>query len=474
LAVKARWATGLMGFLCAALPAQAQTVEQEISAHRFAPAAGPRNLLVSRGARSDGHMAYSAGAVLAYAQNPFTVTSCPGGVVACSDAALDDVHVVKRLLSADLLASFTPLPVLQLGLRVPLLQVSGDGLMDDGQPDPTGDISKLGLGDVEIEAKLRAWGEVKDPYVLGAALVASLPTGSSNKFVSSGGSTVGVRAIVDSRFGDWSVLLNVAPTLRQKGQLGTTDLGSELQYSGGLRFPSDASWSVMVDAFGNTRFSSDAGSNALEVDAGLSFEVAQNLGLQLGGGASPISGVGAPDFRAFAGIRYLAEVGDRDGDGVADADDRCPLQAEDQDDHEDEDGCPDLDEDGDRIVGVKDLCPADPEDDDDFKDEDGCPEPDNDNDGIHDYRDRCPNEPENNNGFQDQDGCPDKPDTDHDGLSDSEDRCPSEAEDTDGFDDDDGCIDPDNDGDGVLDAADECPDRKETHNGRADSDGCPD
>jgi outer membrane protein OmpA-like peptidoglycan-associated protein len=60
------------------------------------------------------------------------------------------------------------------------------------------------------------------------------------------------------------------------------------------------------------------------------------------------------------------------------------------------------------VPDVRDLCPLEPEDLDGFQDEDGCPDPDNDGDGIPDAVDRCPNEPETPNGFEDDDGCPDE------------------------------------------------------------------
>ncbi|MEQ8276220.1 MAG: OmpA family protein [Deltaproteobacteria bacterium] len=68
--------------------------------------------------------------------------------------------------------------------------------------------------------------------------------------------------------------------------------------------------------------------------------------------------------------------GDRDFDGIRDADDVCPTLAEDRDG---------------------------------FEDEDGCPDPDNDRDGIADTVDKCPGAPETKNGFEDEDGCPDQP-----------------------------------------------------------------
>jgi hypothetical protein len=48
------------------------------------------------------------------------------------------------------------------------------------------------------------------------------------------------------------------------------------------------------------------------------------------------------------------------------------------------------DTDGDGILDSKDKCPLDPEDKDGFEDEDGCPDQDNDNDGVLDDADRLP------------------------------------------------------------------------------------
>ncbi|MGE5187178.1 MAG: OmpA family protein [Acidobacteriota bacterium] len=98
---------------------------------------------------------------------------------------------------------------------------------------------------------------------------------------------------------------------------------------------------------------------------------------------------------------------DRDGDGIPDAFDQCPNEAETVNGITDDDGCPEQDPDGDGILGAADQCPQEAEDFDHFQDEDGCPDPDNDHDGIPDAHDACPNQPETVNGFEDEDGCPD-------------------------------------------------------------------
>ena len=101
---------------------------------------------------------------------------------------------------------------------------------------------------------------------------------------------------------------------------------------------------------------------------------------------------------------------DRDGDGVLDADDKCPdvaglpaLQ-----------GCPDRD--GDGITDAEDKCP----DVAGLAKYQGCPIPDTDGDGINDELDKCPTV----KGFARYQGCP-IPDTDGDGVNDEEDKCPT-------------------------------------------------
>ena len=69
---------------------------------------------------------------------------------------------------------------------------------------------------------------------------------------------------------------------------------------------------------------------------------------------------------------------------------RCPLEAEDRDHFDDEDGCPDEDNDGDGIIDALDAAPNLPEDFDEFQDHDGRPDLDNDFDGIPDAADNCP------------------------------------------------------------------------------------
>jgi outer membrane protein OmpA-like peptidoglycan-associated protein len=65
---------------------------------------------------------------------------------------------------------------------------------------------------------------------------------------------------------------------------------------------------------------------------------------------------------------------DDDGDGINNADDKCPNEKEDGKPPDDKDGCPNQDPDGDGISGAADKCPDQPETKNDFEDDDGCPD----------------------------------------------------------------------------------------------------
>jgi OmpA-OmpF porin, OOP family len=470
----------LVAATCLPAVARAQdATDKEFSVQRFDPAPGPRNYFTTRGVRTDGNMAWSGGLVLDYAWKPFVVQSCLS-LTDCSDPNATqphDVKVVESLFTGDFMGSLTPIPIVQIGLRVPVTYVKGEGLTEGGTADPNG-LSAVGLGDPMLEGKVRLHGNVNDPFVVGAGAFFTGPTGratAKNKYIGDATPTAGIRGIFDGAQGPFSFGGNIAAVYRGEGRVGSTTLGPEFRYGIGAGFKPSPVLRLLLDGFGSTKFSAKNGTNALEIDGGVQVQPLDSPFLILAGaGTGVIQGVGVPAVRAFAGLMYIHEGGDRDGDGIPDDQDQCPTVAEDKDGYQDSDGCPDLDNDGDTIPDSADKCPNEAEDPDGFQDADGCPDLDNDGDGVNDDHDRCPDKPETKNGYKDDDGCPDEPDRDNDGVPDARDKCPDQPEDTDGFQDTDGCPDPDNDNDGVPDDKDECGDQPETMNGYQDEDGCPD
>ncbi len=132
-------------------------------------------------------------------------------------------------------------------------------------------------------------------------------------------------------------------------------------------------------------------------------KVTPALGLRFEHGLIDIADGGSIKNRAFLltlsvsyRVRASADQRDSDGDGISDADDKCPDEPEDQNDYLDSDGCPDAiedtDGDGVELISGGDECPQVPEDKDGFEDSDGCPDPDNDQDGLLDADDVCPDQ----------------------------------------------------------------------------------
>ncbi|MDQ3030811.1 MAG: OmpA family protein [Myxococcota bacterium] len=390
-----------------------------------------------------GDLRWSAGVMFDYAHAPLVLSAPDRGE---SAGAIVDHRLVGHVVGALGLTDRV-----EVQLRVPVILVqTGDSPSIGGVRFASPDVA--GIGDGAIGANVRLYGERDEGLQLGIAAELVLPFAVGSSL---GGDTeVGFRGQLLVAYAlkrAVTVALNAGAAYRPERDFGTAQLGTELTYGLGVYITAIEDLVIAAELFGATNFREQGAftrtNSPLEALLGARYTIS---GVTLSGGLGfgITSAIGTPDVRALLGVGYapplpeeqVAEVGDRDGDGILDPDDRCPDEPEDVDSFEDEDGCPDLDNDGDGILDPADECPMEPEDIDSFEDENGCPDPDNDGDGIPDATDQCPDEAEDADGWQDEDGCPDL-DNDGDGFSDPIDRCPNEAETRNGFEDDDGCPD---------------------------------
>jgi hypothetical protein len=212
-------------------------------------------------------------------------------------------------------------------------------------------------------------------------------------------------------------------------------------------------------------------------------------------GDENVEGLVDQEFEIFG--TWLAFVSDRDDDGVPDAEDNCPNQANPDQSDNDDDGLGDI---CDNCPNEQNPGQEDGDGDGDGDQCDNCPgiynsgQSDGDGDGIGDPCDNCPgsDNPGQENGDGDSpgdacDNCPDHPnpdqaDDDLDGIGDVCDNCPDDINsnqvnvDGDVFGDVcDNCPDDinddqtDGDGDDVGDICDNCPEDQNT--GQEDGDG---
>ena len=220
-------------------------------------------------------------------------------------------------------------------------------------------------------------------------------------------------------------------------------------------------------------------------DVGLGFEFAVGGSLHLGpfarfhnvfaqepenrpGDARYLSAGLAASF----GSTRVSLPGDRDGDGVLDADDLCVDVPRGDTPDPARRGCPRPDRDGDGVFDDEDTCPGVPQGASPDPARRGCPRPDADGDGVFDDEDTCPTTPQGANPDPARRGCPDG-DDDNDGVLNSRDLCrtvpqgatpdPSRM----------GCPAPDRDRDYVIDGDDRCPDEPGMPRPGTDRHGCP-
>lgn len=431
-AAPAAWA----GFwiLLAAAPAAAQDLSGSFDAEAFRPAPGAEDGFVVQRSTPQEHLGWSVRLYLDYAHAPLVLRQ-DGEIVE---------RIIEHRLNAHLLGAIGFWDILEVGLGLPfvLVQTGETSLGLD-------DLSAAAVGDLRLDLKA-AWPE-RFGGVFGVALGATVRFGTGDAQAFSGEGVAGFdpRLILDVQTPYVGLALDLGYRLRENASLATLPVEDELTWAFGAATP--LPWyedlSLLLELFGATAAADPFGAlnrSPLELQGGARWTPPCGLVLSAGAGGGLTRGYTAPDVRVFLEVGYAPAVEpgppDRDGDGIPDETDRCP---------------------------------DDPEDEDDWQDDDGCPDPDNDGDGILDGDDDCPNEPESENGIRDDDGCPER-DRDGDTIIDDVDQCPDQAEDDDDFADEDGCPDPDNDGDRIVDGDDQCPVEPETVNEYEDTDGCPD
>jgi len=304
----------------------------------------------------------------------------------------------------------------------------------------------FGLGDLSVSVKTAIVKRTRSGWALGLAVDGKFPTGRKEAFLRDAGIVVMPQLIFDFDFKGYRAAVNVGYKIRDEFRQVKFVVDDELDWRVGFEAPlivdtlslkaQVVSTTPVGDLYGQ------ATNNYLEIDGGFEYKHRSGIFAIIGGGGCISQGYGNVQMRLFAGLGYAPSLAppDSDGDGLIDEKDQCPAKAEDKDNYEDLDGCPEPDNDGDGILDAVDKCPVDKEDVDGFEDDDGCPEYDNDSDGMSDANDMCPDEAEDVDGFEDGDGCPET-DNDEDGIVDAEDNCPLQPETVNQYQDEDGCPD---------------------------------
>ncbi len=305
-------------------------------------------------------------------------------------------------------------------------------------------IASAGAGDLVVTPRAEILDRDYLPVGLAVSVPIGLPTGNAEAMLGEGAVSVAPQATfewsdgqIHTRAYKFRAAANGGLLIREAARIKDTSIGNAFLYGVGAGWHLAQPAEITLELHGNS-FGAKSSQNAAELLLGAKLYAGEFVVINAGGGTGLGGGVGAPDFRVYAGASIAPSLDpanrDTDRDNIRDGDDKCPKDAEDLDGYQDKDGCPELDNDADGREDQVDKCPDDPEDDDGYLDNDGCPEADNDKDGVADADDQCPNEA----GTAELAGCPNR-DTDGDGMGDDLDRCPYDPEDFDGDRDEDGC-----------------------------------
>ncbi len=278
----------------------------------------------------------------------------------------------------------------QLGVAMPLALQGGDRLAGIGLSDRP--LQRAVAGDLRLVGKARLAGDPGDPgWASSVAAVLIAPTGDDGDFAGEEGAAFEWHLAVGWRGRRAAIALNAGARIRTEEVVLLSPArphGNELfgalageavvPYVGRWLGGPDRLWVTgeVAGVLGDSIGAGARGPSPVEARFGARVRLCAwwSLTAAIGAGLTPAE-VGAPAWRAVLSVTHdRAPRGDWDGDGVADPQDRCQVEAEDRDGFDDADGCPDRDDDRDAIPDVDDQCPRAAEDLDGWHDADGCPD----------------------------------------------------------------------------------------------------
>ncbi len=351
--------------------APAQVVSDEIGIERFRPAIDRAGLFDVEWAGVPSHLTWSAGILVGFAHAPLVVYDRDG-------TAVDSL--VDRRVTTTLVGSLSLWERLQVGITADVV-----GYQSGSNAAPTmSSLPRGGIGDLRLVAK--TWLAGNDHLGVAIVPVLTIPAGGGEGFLREAGVAFAPALAISATADRLRMAVNAGYNMRTR--VATTGLVSDDEAF------ARAALGVAVAARSEAWLSSSVAAPISEVEknqvavemfVGGAHGITRSIALVGAAGFGLQNGFGTPDWRALAGVRYelpsregahaSAAVRDADGDGIADARDRCAAAAEDVDGFEDGDGCADPDNDGDGIADVADRCPAGIEDKDGFQDSDGCADP---------------------------------------------------------------------------------------------------
>lgn len=347
----------MIWFVAAALAQETPVIPDGINVQNYRPVMDSERTLWTddTGGITEKAM-FKARAFLHYVHNP---------LVYVSPDRETTTKLVSDAFQLDALAMFH-VNRFRIGVDVPIYLIQKGDLTDTG----------VGLGDIALDGRVTVLDRKDNPVGVAVGGRLTLPTESVDTPLGWEGLAGEFYGAVDAEVDKWLFAGNVGARFVPGSELTNISIGNQVFARAG------AGYQVVDDAGLSLDFNASAFLGEFANEAGIPVEGLLGgwgrmgpIVLRAGVGTGLTRGIGSGDLRVVTALGYEPRPSlDPDGDGIVGADDQCPQQAEDKDDFEDENGCPDPDNDADGIVDVEDACMNEPEDFDQFKDDDGCPD----------------------------------------------------------------------------------------------------
>ncbi len=264
---------------------------------------------------------------------------------------LSDQHLGEILI-------IVGLPRVDVGLVFPFVvhQQGEPWTGSDGQPHDA--VASAAAGDLRLHSKVNFVDPRHYDVGFAAAFGLRLPTGQVDRWAGSPGVVLTGHLVLDYWVGRVaSFALNVGYVFRSKTErLEAIEIDDAFELAGGFRINFAefglpfVLWAEIVASTQIHDFFGSAEVSPVEGRFGARIWNTQNFFIELGWGVAINRGAGLSRYRVMVDIGLSFDTPwrssrtpppkDRDGDGIADAHDRCPDRAEDYDQFEDADGCP--------------------------------------------------------------------------------------------------------------------------------------
>ena len=319
----------LASSFAAAPSAEAQTA-QGFSLDRFNPSERGSEWFVGDTLDLRGHGRFALGFVGDFAMRPLVIYNGDGSARSLPVKDQLIVHVGGAVNLWDRV---------RIGVNVPIsIFQDGDGGVLNGTTYPA-TANSAGLGDIRLSADVRLLGQYGDVFTLAAGVQVFLPTGDRASYLGDEGLRFIPRLLAAGDIGIFVYSANVGFQYRSlDDSFGGSPRGSELvgAVTAGLRVL-DKKLVIGPEVYGATVVTNSDALGALRttpleglIGGHYSFGGSWRAGAGVAAGIN--RGFGEPRVRYVFSLEYAPGVApppeqpkDRDGDGVLDADDACPI-----------------------------------------------------------------------------------------------------------------------------------------------------